>query len=98
MYGQPDMVQKPEKSSVKATKRVRISPGPVHVTVHFSVEGRVDDDPLGVLRGITKGARRMDDYVAEVVAVARANRFTWAEIGDALGVTRQSAWERFARD
>lgn len=23
---------------------------------------------------------------------------TWAEIGEALGTTRQAAWERFARD
>jgi len=27
---------------------------------------------------------------------ARALGATWAQVGDALGVTRQSAWERFA--
>ena len=30
------------------------------------------------------------------VSRARALGGTWAQIGDALGITRQSAWERFA--
>ena len=29
---------------------------------------------------------------------ARALGATWAQIGDALGITRQSAWERFAAE
>lgn len=85
------MAKKPAKKSV-------VKSDAVHVTVQFSIEGRVADDPLGVLTGLTKGTQRIDAYVDEVVTVARANRYTWAEIGGALGVTRQSAWERFATD
>jgi hypothetical protein len=33
----------------------------------------------------------------DLVATARAQGFSWREIGDALGITRQSAHERFAR-
>ena len=35
----------------------------------------------------------LDDWVSE----ARRRKLPWARIGDALGMTRQSAWERFSR-
>ena len=34
----------------------------------------------------------------EAVRAARADGATWEEIGDALGVKKQTAWERFWRD
>jgi hypothetical protein len=40
-------------------------------------------------------ARNADDMLAEAVAQARAEGQSWAAIGEALGVTRQTAWERF---
>ena len=85
----------------KTTKKPKKTPGkkttkndPAHVEVTVSIEG-ADRDPLGALRGITRGMQGVEATVPEVVALARENRCTWAEIGDALGVTRQSAWERF---
>src|SRR5688572_13982744 len=38
----------------------------------------------------------IDLTVQWVVRELRARRVSWARIGDALGMTRQSAWERFS--
>jgi ATP-dependent Clp protease ATP-binding subunit ClpX len=67
-----------------------------HVEVTLSIEG-ADRDPLGALRGMMRGKQGIDAQVPQVVALAREQRCTWAEIGGALGITRQSAWERFSR-
>jgi hypothetical protein len=45
---------------------------------------------------IHAGRRQIDDAVAPVVARLRTRQVTWARTGAALGMTRQSAWERFA--
>ena len=68
-----------------------------HVKVTLSIEN-ADRDPLGALRGITKATKSIAATAPEIVAMARAQRCTWAEIGDALGITRQAAWERFSAD
>ena len=41
----------------------------------------------------TKGA---DANLRQVVAALRARGTTWARIGEALGISRQAAWDRFA--
>ena len=71
---------------------------PVHVTVSLGISGDADSDPLAVISGINEGVKSMDGPLREAVARARQLRFTWEEIGEALGVTRQSAWERFSLD
>lgn len=38
---------------------------------------------------------RVDEGVGAVVRTLRARGVTWARIGVALGITRQSAWERY---
>ena len=45
---------------------------------------------------IHESRRLVDDAVAQVVARLRDRSVTWARIGEALGMTRQSAWERFS--
>lgn len=35
-------------------------------------------------------------HLQQVVDQARADGVTWAEVGEALGISRQAAWERFA--
>jgi ATP-dependent Clp protease ATP-binding subunit ClpX len=72
----------------KKTTRVRLN---------FSIDN-ADRDPLGTLRGITKAMQGIQAHVPELVNRAREQRCTWAEIGDALGTTRQAAWERFSTD
>ena len=52
----------------------------------------------GHLRGLQKATRSIQLHVPEIVRLAREQRCTWAEIGEALGTTRQAAWERFGTD
>lgn len=54
--------------------------------------GDADPDDLAEmmrLRGV------LDDAMTTAVAGMRANGFSWAEIGAAVGMTRQSAWEKW---
>jgi hypothetical protein len=68
---------------------------PTHVKMTLSIHG-AERDPLSALRGLTKSAKSVQQHVPEIVEMARKQRCTWAEVGEALGTTRQSAWERFA--
>jgi hypothetical protein len=36
-------------------------------------------------------------YIDEMVSQARAEGASWKQIGEALGVTYQSAWERYGK-
>jgi ATP-dependent Clp protease ATP-binding subunit ClpX len=57
----------------------------------------LDDEGLLVEMVRIHGSRRqVDAAVAQVVARLRDRGVTWARIGEALGMTRQSAWERFS--
>jgi ClpX C4-type zinc finger len=57
-----------------------------------------DADILGKLALIVQTGAQVDSFLVEWVQLARSRKLTWAEIGKALGVSRQAAWERFARD
>lgn len=39
---------------------------------------------------------RVDQSVGDIVRCLRGRGVSWARIGEALGMTRQSAWERFS--
>lgn len=41
-------------------------------------------------------SRAVDKLQRDLVAKARDAGRTWTEIGDALGISRQAAWERFS--
>ncbi|HVX46211.1 MAG TPA: MFS transporter [Mycobacteriales bacterium] len=71
---------------------------PVHVTVTLGIDGDWEAEPLKVITGIREGIKNFDGILREAVAVARKQGITWEEIGKAWGVSRQSAWERFATD
>jgi ATP-dependent Clp protease ATP-binding subunit ClpX len=49
------------------------------------------------LREIRHVRQRLDRDEAEIVDLLRAKGYTWEQIGGALGVTRQSAWEKYGR-
>jgi len=55
-----------------------------------------DDDLLAEMVRIHASHQHIDAAVARVVARLRSRDVTWARIGEALGMTRQSAWERFS--
>jgi hypothetical protein len=56
-----------------------------------------DPDILGKLALIVRTGAQVDRFLVEWVQLARSRKLSWAEIGKALGVSRQAAWERFAR-
>ncbi len=55
-----------------------------------------DDELLATLPRVAAVSRQVEGELAEAVAEARARGITWTRIGAALGMTRQSAWERFS--
>jgi len=55
-------------------------------------------EPLEALRVLTDSEHELNQIRRKQVIAARANGASWQQIGDALGVTRQSAWESFTAD
>lgn len=53
-------------------------------------------DPLIILAGLGGAAYEVENKLAEVVRFCRAEGKTWTQIGEALGTSKQSAWERFS--
>ncbi len=56
-----------------------------------------DAEVLATLPQIMASAEQNAAFAQEWVDLLRARRVSWAEIGRVLGVSRQAAWERFAR-
>jgi ClpX C4-type zinc finger protein len=54
------------------------------------------DEVLANLPRVAAAGAQVEQNLAGWVQRARALGATWARIGDALGMTRQSAWERFS--
>jgi hypothetical protein len=55
-----------------------------------------DAELLGTLPQISRTADQVNEFLVDWVRLARARKLSWAEIGKALGTSRQAAWERFA--
>ena len=55
-----------------------------------------DDELLAEMVRAHAAHRNVDAAVARHVRALRDRDVTWARIGEALGMTRQSAWERFS--
>lgn len=56
-----------------------------------------DDDPLAALRAVTSLRRLADALEQQHVENAMKAGRTWAEIADALGVSRQAVHKKHAR-
>ena len=54
-------------------------------------------EPLDALREVSRSEAELDDLRWNQIAAARDAGASWAAIGEALGVSRQSAWEYFTR-
>jgi DNA-directed RNA polymerase specialized sigma24 family protein len=52
---------------------------------------------LSKLPLISSEASQVDRFLREWVKMIRERNISYAEIGKALGVSRQAAWERFSR-
>jgi ATP-dependent protease Clp ATPase subunit len=53
---------------------------------------------LANLPNVARAQAQVETNLLGWVRRARMLGATWAQIGDALGITRQSAWERFASE
>ena len=56
-----------------------------------------DAEMLGKLPMISAEASQVDRFLRQWVTLIRERNISYAEIGKALGVSRQAAWERFSR-
>jgi ClpX C4-type zinc finger len=59
-------------------------------------ESMTDEQILDLLPRIAAVAAQTEASLQRLVAILRERRITWARIGSALQITRQSAWERFS--
>ncbi|HXW47006.1 MAG TPA: ClpX C4-type zinc finger protein [Streptosporangiaceae bacterium] len=55
-----------------------------------------DEDLLAHLPRVAAASAQVEEQLTGWVRQARARGITWTRIGEALGMTRQSAWERFS--
>lgn len=53
---------------------------------------------LAHLPNVVRAQSQVEESLLGWVRRARHLGATWAQVGDALGITRQSAWERFAAE
>lgn len=60
-------------------------------------ESMSDSDVLSTLPLIARNAEQVSEFLTEWVELARSRKSSWAEIGKAMGTSRQAAWERFAQ-
>lgn len=54
-----------------------------------------DEDLLARLPEVARAGHQVEIHLGTWVGAARERGISWARIGNALGMTRQSAWERF---
>ncbi len=54
------------------------------------------EELLALLPNVAAAGTQVEESLVEWVRKARALGATWARIGETLGMTRQSAWERFS--
>lgn len=54
-------------------------------------------DPLEALRELSRADAELEALRRERVEVARRQGATWDQIGESLGMSRQSAWEYYTR-
>lgn len=59
-------------------------------------DGLSDEELLAEMVKAHAAHENVDRGVAQHVGALRARGVSWARIGEALGMTRQSAWERFS--
>lgn len=80
----------------RSQKRVRIvGRGP---SAQIRLVGDWGERPLDGLREARGIERALDKVMRDVVHRAREAGCSWTEVGDALGTSKQAAWERFSAE
>ena len=62
----------------------------------FKIDQISTDTLLSRLKPIEQTLQGMGNQLQTVVEELRGREVSWARIGEALGISRQSAWERFS--
>lgn len=60
------------------------------------LDGKSDEELLADVVRLDQSRGQVEAAVRDRVLRLRARSVTWARIGEALGISRQSAWERFS--
>ena len=79
---------------VRSARRIRIVGYGRDLRVRAS--GDWETEPLEGLREACRVATALDKLTRESIQQARAAGHSWTQIGQALGVTKQAAWERYS--
>jgi len=79
---------------VRSTRRVRIVGHGGNLRIRAS--GDWESEPLEGLREACRIATALDKLTRESVGRARDAGHSWTQIGQALGVTKQAAWQRYS--
>ena len=69
---------------------------PVRVNVDLPTKPEQLTNPLAELQGLDFLTQMVERAKTEIVAECRRRGRSWAQIGEALGVARQSAWMKYA--
>lgn len=71
--------------------KMRAEPGAAKLEYQLS-----DQDLLNYLPKVAAASGQVERHLTDCVRQSRSRGITWTRIGEALGMTRQSAWERFS--
>jgi hypothetical protein len=101
--GDPSIIwldHRPAKSKERAKHAIdagfRTGTWVMRLTLPADLDEVSDDiNPLLLGMGLSGATVRLEEKLAEAVALCRTRGYSWSKIGLALGVTRQSAWRRF---
>ncbi|MBM7785234.1 ATP-dependent Clp protease ATP-binding subunit ClpX [Tenggerimyces flavus] len=61
-----------------------------------SIDDKTDEELLDSMVRLDTSRRQVDRVVDQHVKTLRGRGVTWTRIGEAFGISRQSAWERFS--
>jgi hypothetical protein len=80
---------------VRSTRRIRIVGQGRNLRLRASGDWESELEGLREACGV---ARALDKLTRESIQRAHAAGHNWTEIGQALGVTKQAAWERYSSE
>jgi hypothetical protein len=81
---------------LRSTRRIRIVGHGRNIRIRET--GDWETEPLEGLRETCRLATAIDKLTRESVKRARDAGHSWTQIGEALGITKQAAWERFSAE
>ena len=81
--------------AVRAAALLDAAPTPGEMLPDTPWGGLDDDELMARLPQVAEAREQVDAHLRRWVEAARGRGISWASIGSALGMSRQSAWERF---